>query len=348
MTDLLSSLAYLCGKPTAKGKIKAKAEHFKVNEQLGYEFTGSGEHLMVLIRKTGENTSFVANELAKACGVKSKDVSWAGLKDRHAVTEQWLSVHLPAGGFPNLTLFQEKHPSVEILSMTRHNKKLRPGDLAGNEFEVILSEVTDVEEVVKRLEIVSEQGVPNYFGNQRFGKDGNNLNEARRWGRDNVRTRNQNQRSLYLSTARSWIFNHIVSARIEAGCFNHFVEGDIALNNGEQVLLAQEQLNEFNQLLAQDKVQVTAALAGDNALPTKAEALTIEQPLLDNEEDLMKLIRGNRMRHDRRAIALKAKNLTWEVEGNSVTLKFALDSGSFATSIVRELIEEIPVERVYE
>ncbi len=348
MTDLLSSLAYLCGKPTAKGKIKAKAEHFKVNEQLGYEFTGSGEHLMVLIRKTGENTSFVANELAKACGVKSKDVSWAGLKDRHAVTEQWLSVHLPVGGFPNLALFQEKHPSVEVLSMTRHNKKLRPGDLAGNEFEVTLSEVTDVEEVVKRLEVVSLQGVPNYFGSQRFGKDGNNLNEARRWGRENVRTRNQNQRSLYLSTARSWIFNHIVSARIEAGCFNRFVDGDIALRNGEQVLLTIEQLNEFNELLEQDKVQITAALAGDNTLPTQSEALAIEQPFLDREEELMKLIRGNRMRHDRRAIALKAKNLVWEVEGNSVTLKFSLDSGSFATSIVRELIEEIPVERVYE
>ena len=97
MSDILSSLAYLNGKPTAKAKLKAKAEHFVVNEDLGFEFTGEGEHLMVRIRKTGENTSFVANELAKACGVKSKDVSWAGLKDRHAVTEQWLSVHLTKG-----------------------------------------------------------------------------------------------------------------------------------------------------------------------------------------------------------------------------------------------------------
>ncbi len=348
MTDLLSSLAYLCGKPTAKGKIKASPEHFKVIEDLGYEFTGSGEHLMISVRKTGENTSFVANELAKACGVKSKDVSWAGLKDRHAVTEQWLSVHLPSGGFPNLILFQEKYPSIEILAMTRHNKKLRPGDLAGNKFEVTLSEVTDVEEVVRRLEVVAKQGVPNYFGNQRFGKDGNNLNEARRWGRDNVRTRNQNQRSLYLSTARSWIFNQIVSSRIESGCFDHFVEGDIALLDGEQVLVTAEQVAEFNDKLANGEAQISAALAGDNALPTQSKALAIEQPHLNNEEDLMKLIRGNRMRHDRRGISLKAQNLSWEVEGNSITLKFALDSGSFATSIVRELIEEIPVERVYE
>lgn len=348
MTDILSSLAYLCGKPTAKGKIKAKPEHFKVIENLGYEFAGSGEHLMVSIRKTGENTSFVANELAKACGVKSKDVSWAGLKDRHAVTEQWLSVHLPTAGFPNLALFQSQHPSIEILAMTRHNKKLRPGDLAGNYFEVTLSEVTDVEEVLKRLEVVAQQGVPNYFGNQRFGKDGNNLNEARRWGRENVRTRDQNQRSLYLSTARSWIFNRIVSSRIEQNCFYRFVEGDISLVNGEQILVASEKVAEFNQLLSQDEAQISAALAGDNALPTQSEAQKLEQPFIDEEEDLMKLIRGNRMRHDRRAISLKAQDLTWQVDGDSITLKFALDAGSFATSIVRELIEEIAVERVYE
>jgi len=348
MTDILSSLAYLCGKPTAKGKIKAKPEDFKVVENLGYEFTGSGEHLMVSIRKTGENTSFVANELAKACGVKSKDVSWAGLKDRHAVTEQWLSVHLPSAGFPNLALFQSQHPSIEVLAMTRHNKKLRPGDLAGNYFEVTMSEVTDVEEVVKRLEVVAQQGVPNYFGNQRFGKDGNNLEESRRWGRENVRTRNQNQRSLYLSTARSWIFNRIVSSRIEQNCFYRFIDGDIALVNGEQTLVSADKTSEFNQLLEQDKAQISAALAGDNALPTQAEAQKIEQHFIDAEEDLMKLIRGNRMRHDRRAIALKAQDLSWQVDGDSITLKFALDAGSFATSIVRELIEEIPVERVYE
>ncbi len=182
MTDLLSSLAYLCGKPTAKAKIKAKPEHFKVVEDLGYDFSGSGEQVMIRIRKTGENTSFVANELAKACGVKSKDVSWAGLKDRHAVTEQWLSVHMPQGKFPNLSLFLAQYPNIEVLAMQRHNKKLRPGDLRGNRFEVVLSEVTDVDDVLRRLAVVAQQGVPNYFGNQRFGRDGNNVTEARRWG----------------------------------------------------------------------------------------------------------------------------------------------------------------------
>ncbi|WP_114766613.1 tRNA pseudouridine(13) synthase TruD [Vibrio rhodolitus] len=347
MSDILSSLAYLNGKPTAQGKLKLKPEHFQVNENLGFDFTGEGEHLMVRIRKTGENTAFVVNELAKVCGVKSKDVSWAGLKDRHAVTEQWLSVHLPKGETPDFSAFLAQYPSIEIVATDRHNKKLRPGDLIGNEFVVTIAEVTDMAEVVARLEKIAKTGVPNYFGSQRFGHDGNNVTEARRWGRDNVRTRNQNKRSLYLSAARSWIFNAIVSARIEQGAFEQPLEGDVLQAGREQLLVDADNIAELTNKIATGECLITAAMAGDNALPTQGKALEIEQPQLDAEPDLMALIRGNRMRHDRREIALKAQNLTWQVEGNEITLRFALDSGCFATAIVRELIEEIEVERSY-
>ncbi|MGR5353803.1 tRNA pseudouridine(13) synthase TruD [Vibrio sp. DNB22_19_2] len=347
MSDILSSLAFLTGKPVASAKIKAQPEHFQVREDLGFAFTGEGEHLMVRIRKTGENTSFVANELAKACGVKSKDVSWAGLKDRHAVTEQWLSVHLPKGETPDFTEFLAQYPSIEILATDRHNKKLRPGDLVGNEFAVTLSDVSDVADVEQRLEKVKQVGVPNYFGSQRFGSDGNNLVEARRWGRENVRTRNQNKRSMYLSAARSWIFNRIVSARLEKGLFDQFIEGDIAqTETGIQVVDASN-LVELQAQFEQGGVSITAALAGDNDLPTQAQAQALEQPFLDDEPDLMKLICGNRMRHDRRDIALKPKDLAWTVDGNNITLTFSLDAGSFATSIVRELVIEEKVEREY-
>lgn len=348
MSDILSSLAYLNGKPTSKGKLKAQPEHFQVNEDLGFEFTGSGEHLMVRIRKSGENTSFVANELAKVCGVKSKDVSWAGLKDRHAVTEQWLSIHLPKGDTPDFSSFLAQYPNIEILATDRHNKKLRPGDLVGNQFVITLSEVTDVADVLQRLEAVSKAGVPNYFGSQRFGNQGNNLIEARRWGRENVRTRNQNKRSLYLSAARSWIFNSIVSERIEKGLFTQAVDGDLILQDKALQAVELDSLERVNSQLMQGDVQLTAALAGDNELPTKNQALTLEQPHLDAEPDLMALIRGNRMRHDRREIGLMPQGLSWEVEGDNVTLTFSLDAGCFATAIIRELIEEIEVERQYQ
>ncbi|MFC3024768.1 tRNA pseudouridine(13) synthase TruD [Vibrio zhugei] len=348
MTDILSPFAYLCGQPTAKAKLKAKPEHFRVIENLGYDLSGQGEHWMVRIRKTGENTSFVANELAKACGVKSKDVSWAGLKDRHAVTEQWLSVHLPGHVEPDLTDFLQAHDTIEVLETTRHHKKLRPGDLQGNAFEVVLSEVTDVEDVLARLATVKEQGVPNYFGSQRFGREGNNLHEARRWGRENVRTRNSNKRSMYLSTARSWIFNHIVSQRIEQGIFDRVMVGDVVQSNGELRLVDEAMVPSLQADVDQQQAMITAAMAGDNALPTQGQVLDIEQSCLDQEDDLMALIRGNRMRHDRRGVSLHAQNFHWSVDNDMITLKFELDSGSFATAITRELIDEIPVERQYD
>lgn len=349
MYNLLSELAFLWGQPTAKAKIKQRPEHFKVIEDLGFEFSGSGEHLMIRIRKTGENTRFVANELAKYCGVKSVNVSWAGLKDRHAITEQWLSVHLPGGNIPDFSAFMAQHPQIEILHATRHNKKLRPGDLSGNDFEITLTEVTDVEDIITRLEKIKHGGVPNYFGAQRFGNDGNNLKEARRWGRDNVRTRNQTQRSLYLSTARSWIFNQIVSARINQGCFDQFISGDIALmEGGESHVVTTETLSAWNQKLQFGQVAISAAMAGDNALPTQAEALALEQPFLDAEPDLMALIRGNRMRHDRRGIALLPEQLNWTVDRSNVIITFSLHAGCFATSILRELVDEIPVEREFD
>ncbi|GAL10434.1 tRNA pseudouridine 13 synthase [Vibrio astriarenae] len=351
MSDILSEFSYAFGKPSAKAKIKAQAADFVVIEDLGFELAGEGEHLMVRIQKTGENTAFVANELAKACGVASKAVSWAGLKDRHAVTEQWLSVHLPTGETPDFSAFLAQYPSIKILDITRHNKKLRPGDLIGNAFTLRLTEVSDVTEVEARLEKVKQLGVPNYFGAQRFGREGNNLLEARRWGRDNVRTRNQNKRSLYLSAARSWIFNRIVSDRIEQGLFEQVIQGDVIAQQGVagfSAPVAKAQIESLNSEFSSGTISITAALAGDNALPTAEAALAIEQPIVDQEADLMALIRGNRMRHERRSIALKPQDLCWEVEGDSITLSFSLDAGSFATSIVRELVEEIPVERVYE
>lgn len=347
MTDTLSQLAYLHSKPTAKAKLKAIPEHFIVKENLGFDFSGDGEHLMVKIRKVGENTSFVANELAKYCGVKSKDIGWAGLKDRHAVTEQWLSVHLPKADVSDFSEFEQAHPSIKVIEVARHNKKLRPGDLVGNEFAVTLSEVTDISDVEKRAAIVAEYGVPNYFGSQRFGRDGNNIEEARRWGRDNVRTRNQNKRSLYLSAARSYLFNAMVSARIERDLFSSVIVGDIVVHDGSHVQVDDKNIDILQAAINKGESELTAALAGDNALPTQGEALYLEQKIVDSEPDLMALIRGNRMRHDRRELLLKPKDFAFQVEEGNITLTFSLSSGSFATSIVRELVEEIPVERVF-
>ncbi len=230
----MDNFSWLYGKPSCQGQIKVLPEHFVVKENLGFDFAGTGEHFMVKIRKTGENTKYVVNELAKACGVKSRDVSWAGLKDRHAITEQWLSVHLPGKSDPDLTQFVADYPGVEVLETARHDKKLRPGDLVGNWFQLRLTELNMPQEVITRLEQIKLQGVPNYFGEQRFGHSGNNVVKARSWGNDEFRVRDKSKRSFYLSAARSWLFNMVLSSRIEQGKERTLLAGDSLLQHGDE------------------------------------------------------------------------------------------------------------------
>ncbi len=339
MTDFIHQLAYLHNKPETTGCLKAIPEHFQVMEQLTFEPKGEGEHFLVRIRKIGENTKYVANELAKACGVPSRDVSWAGLKDRHAITEQWFSVHLPGKPDPDLTTFVTNHEGVNaIIATTRHDKKLRPGDLISNTFTLTLTDLENVTFAIQRLEKIKMLGVPNYFGNQRFGKNGNNITAAREWGQDKFRVKDKSKRSFYLSAARSYLFNQVVSARIQAERFHVPMQGDLLIDSADNTHLVDD-LAQANNLL-QDGWQISAPMTGDNALPTQADAQAYEQGIIDKEPDLLKIIRDNRMRHDRRAMLLMPQDMSWEQNAeNTLVIRFTLPAGAFATAVMREVIE---------
>lgn len=355
MTDLLDSLSYLHQKPATFGTLKAEPSHFFVSETLSFTPKGEGEHFLVRIRKKGENTQYVANELAKACGVPSRDVSWAGLKDRHAITEQWFSVHLPGKSDPDLNQFVEEHDGVEaILASTRHDKKLRPGDLIGNDFTLILSTLENTDTLEARLEAIKSQGVPNYFGSQRFGRGGNNLVMARQWGQNKLRVKDKNKRSFYLSAARAYLFNLVLDARIKDNLLYTPLLGDLLINTKKETLLV-EDIEQAKTLLACDNLiseniapteniapsewLVSAPLTGDNALPTNADAQAFEQSIIDQEPDLLAIIRANRMQHDRRPLLLMPKKMSWQIKDDELTLSFSLPAGSFATALVRELIQ---------
>lgn len=340
MSDVMSALAYLHGKPTAKGRLKARPEHFFVSETLGFTPAGHGEHFLVRIRKVGENTKYVANELAKACGVKSRDVSWAGLKDRHAVTEQWFSVHLPGQPDPDLSEFVATHEGVDaILETARHDKKLRPGDLTGNRFKLMVTEFDGDETIEARLADIRDKGVPNYFGSQRFGRNGNNVTSARDWGQDKFRVRDKSKRSFYLSAARSYLFNQVLSARIEKSLCHTPMMGDLLINGQEETLLV-EDIATAQTLLASKNWQITGPMTGDNALPTQGEAQAFEQAIVDTEPHLLAVIRGNRMRHERRALLLYPQDMRWQHESDTLSVEFSLPAGCFATAVMREVIEE--------
>jgi len=187
---------------------------------------GEGEHLWLDIEKNGANTAFVAQRLAEVAGVQEKDVGHAGLKDRHAITRQWFSIHLPKGETPDLTRLQ--HPEFSVLTQRRHLKKLRPGDLQGNRFRIVLRDVAgDRDAVESNLRAVATQGVPNYFGAQRFGHDGGNVEQGRAMLAREIRVRHPKKKGLYLSAVRSFVFNEVLALRIQQGLWGQTLPGDV-------------------------------------------------------------------------------------------------------------------------
>ncbi|MFN3618313.1 MAG: tRNA pseudouridine(13) synthase TruD, partial [Aquabacterium sp.] len=207
----------------ASATLKGLNEDFRVTELPLQLPSGEGEHLWLDIEKNGANTAYVAQQLAEAVGVTERDVGYAGLKDRYAITRQWFSIYLPYGKGPVETpdLTRLQHPEFKVLSQQRHLKKLRPGDLRGNHFRIVLRDVAGGPEalaaVEANLKAIAAQGVPNYFGAQRFGFDGDNVEQGRAMLAREIRVRNPKKKGIYLSAVRSFIFNEVLAQRIQQG-----------------------------------------------------------------------------------------------------------------------------------
>ncbi|AFJ45989.1 tRNA pseudouridine(13) synthase TruD [Shimwellia blattae] len=333
------NVTWLHGKPAATGLIKSSPEDFVVIEDLGFGPDGDGEHLLVRIRKEGCNTRFVADALAKFLKVHAREVSFAGQKDKHAVTEQWLCVRLPGKETPDLQGFSLE--GCEVLEYARHRRKLRTGALRGNHFTLVLREVSDREEVTRRLNAIVRDGVPNYFGLQRFGLGGSNLSAARRWAADNRPIRDRNKRSFALSAARSALFNQIVSERLKKTDFNQVVDGDALqlAGRGSWFVAGADELAALQARVDSKELLITAALAGSGEPGTQREALLSEQQIMAEEPALLELLVRERVEAARRAMLLFPRDLAWEWwDDVTVQLNFWLPAGSFATSVVRELI----------
>ena len=188
-------LAYLQKTPPKQtALLKAEYADFVVKEQLGYDMSGDGEFVAVKVRKTDCNTLFVGEQLAKFAGISARNMSYAGLKDRKAVTEQWFSLQMPGQPTPNFSQFSLE--GVEILDVTRHQRKIRIGSLQGNHFEILLRNTEETDELKVRLDFLAKNGFPNYFTEQRFGRDGNNLAQALRWANGEINVKERNKRSF--------------------------------------------------------------------------------------------------------------------------------------------------------
>ena len=332
-------LTYLHGKPQATGQFKANPEDFVVVEDLGFEPDGEGEHVLVKILKSGCNTRFVADALAKFLKIHAREVSFAGQKDKHAVTEQWLCARVPGNVMPDLSKFELE--GCKVLEYARHKRKLRLGALKGNAFTLILRQVTNRDDVEQRLAAINEQGVPNYFGSQRFGIGGSNLLGALRWAQSGAPVRDRNKRSFWLSAARSALFNQIVSERLKKTDANQVVVGDALqlAGRGSWFVATAEEMTDLQTRVDDKTLLITAALPGTGEWGPQGQALESEQAAVADATELQTLLVREKVEAARRAMLLYPQQLSWNWwDDVTVELRFWLPAGSFATSVVRELI----------
>jgi len=323
--------------PEAKASFKQTPEDFEVHEFFNTPFSGSGEHLVVQIEKKGLTTEEVMRALARQAQVPLKAIGHAGLKDRQAVATQWLSIHVPGAEIPEIDSFCA--PGWRVLSSTRHHKKLRPGYLSGNRFVIRLHQLTHPQAFIERLEQINISGVPNYFGEQRFGKNGNNLQQAELLFCKKIRVSNPLLRGIYYSAARSWIFNSILSKRVAAGNWDKALPGDVVQLQGSQsIFTAYEITPEIIHRIE------THDLSPASPLPGKKKSARIEleliQALYDEHHEWILALGEAGMEEVWRTNRLDVEDLQYSIENNCAELRFALPPGSYATAIIRELIAE--------
>ncbi|NMH65785.1 tRNA pseudouridine(13) synthase TruD [Shewanella salipaludis] len=332
----MSELHYLYGKPAAKADLRTHNGDFIVKEILPFSPTGEGEHHMLHVRKEGLNTVQVAEMLAKFAKVHPKEVTFAGQKDKNAITEQWFGVRIPGKDTPDwASLNSDK---LTILTSSRHSKKLRTGALLGNRFILTLRNVTDIADVVTRLVSVAKTGVPNYFGEQRFGHDGKNLVLGRQMlaGR---KVKDRNKRSMYLSAVRSHLFNQVVSYRLSQHGITPMA-GDCVMLSGSKSFFVAEQWDEVVvKRLAEKDIQLSAPLWGRGQILPKGEAAAMETLAVSElSEDCYGLEHAG-LEQERRPLLLEPQGLKYQVQDDVMTLEFVLPAGSFATSLLRELFD---------
>lgn len=320
------------------GRLKSCNEDFRVDEIMPVSPSGEGEHLWLLIEKNGENTDWVAKALARHISVKPMAVSYAGLKDRHAVTTQWFSIHLPGMPDPDLSVFESGQ--IKILKSVRHDRKLKLGTLSGNQFGIVIRDLTQINESLEeRLLKIKKTGVPNYFGEQRFGREMSNLSNAEKLFAGKMKRIKKHQRGLYLSSARSWIFNCVLSERIKQNNWNQYVPGDVFMLDGKSACFPDDQSEDTIDRINNMEIHPTGPLWGDGDSMAKSECLEIENIIAQDHMSLATGLANARMKQERRSLRLKVNNLEWEfVDSNNLHLKFDLVSGTFATMVIREII----------
>jgi tRNA pseudouridine13 synthase len=334
----VQELPYAYGNPPLTAQLRATPEDFQVEEILGYDADGSGEHALLWVEKRDANTDWVARELARFAGVSPVAVGYAGLKDRHAVTRQAFTVQLAGKPDPDWSAFP--HAEVKVLAATRHNRKLKRGALRGNRFVLVLRQVQGDRAAAERvLEQIAMRGVPNYFGEQRFGREGGNLVQVRAMFAG--RRVDRDKRGILLSAARSHIFNGVLAARVEQGAWDTPLDGEIWSLAGSRSWFGPEPFDAtLADRLARGDIHPSGPLWGQGEPPSTGAAGTLEREVAARDSDLAEGLAAARMDQERRPLRLLPGDLHWRWPADdALELSFSLPAGAYATVVVRELAQ---------
>ena len=315
-----------------RARIRSAPEDFRVDEIPATEPQGEGEHVWLQIRKTGHNSETVAEWLARAAGVPRSAVGYAGRKDRHAVTTQWFSVQLPGRAEPDWSA--DPPAGIEVLAGRRHSRKLKTGHLAGNRFRLRLREVHgDRAAADTLLERMRQRGLPDYFGEQRFGYS--NLERARAWFAGRSRPPKRNQRSLYLSAARAEIFNAVLRVRVEDGSWDRLLPGDLANLDGCGSIFPVETVDAvLRERCDRLDVHPTGPLWGQGGPGTTGAVRELEVAIAEARAELARGLERAETSHARRPLRMRPRQLSWRWESDDdLLLEVELGPGEYATGV---------------
>lgn len=325
--------------PPPVGDYRATPEDFVVEEVLGFAPEGEGEHLWLWIEKRELTTLEVARQLARACGVSERAVGYSGMKDRVAVTRQWLSVHLPGQPAPGGLVATLEACGVRVLEQRRHPRKLKRGVHRTNRFVLRISGAAVNTTLEARWAWLCRHGVPNLFGPQRFGPEGRNLARAQALLARGWRKRDDRQ-GMLLSAARSFIFNQLLGLRLADGSWQHLVAGDVAMLDGTASQFAVELPDaELKARAARLDLHPSGVLWGEGSSRATEVALAYEQATVARHATLCQGLERAGVAMARRALRMRLDQPSLTLEEGGARLDFQLPRGSFATALLRELLD---------
>lgn len=345
------------GSAVCSARLKVLPEDFVVEEVLGFEPSGAGEHLCLWVEKRGLNTDQLGQELAAKLGLDRSVVSFSGLKDKNALTRQWYSVQWPGAGVwsagDDWIELGGDGGRYRVLAQQRSARKLRRGAHESNQFVITLREVSGERDAIEaRLQQVAKAGVANYFGAQRFGHGGRNIGQGlglladRRAGR---KRRRDTRESIWLSSLRSALFNQVLSERVRLGCWDTYLAGDVLQLDGRGSFFQPDLTDaEWPARLLSGDLHPTGPLPGEGAAVVHDQVALLETEILAPWQSICDDLAAIRIPAQRRALRLRVADMRWQwletAENNTLELAFTLTAGSFATCVLEAfcLLTEAP------